>query len=131
MKVYFIFIIALIFISESLAHVEKGQEKVHPSIDSTTRVFLVKANLTKEELLTLLHKGEKQLSNLRKRNEEANEVNTTDTTATNTTVEEVEDTYQTEQQLQNEIEDEIRDDAIIPLHEFHKEFRSKIICYKK
>ena len=119
MKVYFIFIIALIFISESLAHVEKGQEKVHPSIDSTTRVFLVKANLTKEELLTLLHKGEKQLSNLRKRNEEANEVNTTDTTATNTTVEEVEDTYQTEQQLQNEIEDEIRDDALIPLHEFH------------
>ena len=119
MKVYFIFIIALIFISESLAHVEKGEGKIHPSTESTTKVFLVKTNLTKEELVTLLHKGEKQLSNLRKKNEEADEVNTTDANATNTTVEEVEDTYETDEELQKEIEDEIMEDALKPLEEFH------------
>ena len=116
MKVYFIFIIALIFISESLAHVEKGEGKIHPATESTTKVFLVKTNLTKEELVTLLHKGEKQLSNLRKKNEEADEVNTTDANATNTTVEEV---YETDEELQKEIEDEIMEDALKPLEEFH------------
>ena len=38
----------------------------------------------------------------------------TDTIATNTTVEEVEGTYETEEELQEKIEDEIIDDALFP-----------------
>ena len=112
MKVYFIITIALIVISDSLAHRQQGHHE-----QNNTKTFLIKTDLSKEELLTLLQNGEKQLSNLKKKEEEADAENTTN--ATNTTVEEVEDTYKAEKELQEEIEDEIKDDALKPLDEFH------------
>ena len=112
MKVYFIITIALIVISDSLAHGQQGHHE-----QNNTKTFLIKTDLSKEELLTLLQNGEKQLSNLKKKEEEADAENTTN--ATNTTVEEVEDTYKAEKELQEEIEDEIKDDALKPLDEFH------------
>jgi hypothetical protein len=114
MKVYFIIIIALIVISESHAHGQQGHHGHHEH--NNTKTFLIKTDLSKEELLTLLQNGEKQLSNLRKK-EEAEAENTTN--VTNTTVEEVEDTHKAEKELQEQIEDEIMDDALKPLDEFH------------
>ena len=116
MKVYFLCIIVFLCITEALTHVVQEQ--------SNTRSFLVKTKLNKEQLETLLHQSEVQSTNLKKSEqsekdeENKNNLNTTNTTNTST-VEEVDDAYESDEELQKEIEDEIMEDALKPLDEFH------------
>ena len=78
----------------------------------THKSFLVKTQLTKEQLITLLKEGE---ANLRiKETENKKEEN-----LTKTEVEEVNNTQFDDAALQEQIEDEIKDDALHPLDEFH------------
>ena len=105
MKIFYITFILLIFISISSSHniqSKKGQE-------NKQKTFLVKTQLTKEQLETLLQNGENQ------------NFNTSEgiTNYNKTTVVTDGDNITTDQGLQWEIEDEIMDDALLPLFEFH------------
>ena len=116
MKVYFLYLIVFLCITEVLTH------DVHEH--NNTRSFLVKTKLTKEELETLLNQREVQTTNLKKseqsKKDEENKVNLNNTNITNTsTVEEVDEAYETDENLQKEIENEIMEDALKPLDEFH------------
>ena len=76
------------------------------------KTFLVKTQLTKQELETLLQEGETKLVNLKKnKNKHMNKTELVQEVAnsTNTTVD----------PLQKKIEQEIKEDALHPLDEFH------------
>ena len=79
------------------------------------KTFLVKTQLNKEELLALLQQGETQKVNLKKNenNTEGNEVKSF------AKVKENNDTAEEEDTLQEQIEKEIKEDALHPLDEFH------------
>ena len=74
------------------------------------KTFLVKTQLTKQELETLLQEGETKLVNLKK-NKAKN--------ATTVVNEVVNSTNATVDPLQKKIEQEIKEDALHPLDEFH------------
>ena len=76
------------------------------------KTFLVKTKLTKQELENLLQQGEVQLVNLKK--------NKTHLKTNVTLVQEMHNsTNATEDPLQKKIEQEIKEDALHPLDEFH------------
>ena len=76
------------------------------------KTFLVKTKLTKQELESLLQQGEVQLVNLKK--------NKTHLKTNVTLVQEMHNsTNATEDPLQKKIEQEIKEDALHPLDEFH------------
>ena len=108
-KESFIFILLLIC---CYSHNLKGSENI--TIDTNNpefRTYLLKTHLTKEEIQTLIQEGETQV-NLRKNQTHKNtilieEVNTT-------TVE-----NKTENTLEKQIEQEIKEDALHPIDEFH------------
>jgi hypothetical protein len=82
------------------------------SHSTTHKAFLVKTQLSKEQLLALLKEGE---VNLRKtKTGENKEENTT-----SVEVEEVNNTVDDDRILQEQIEDEMKEDALHPLDEFH------------
>ena len=88
----------LFFITKVLSH-----NTHNTTIEANKNTFLIKTNLTKEELESLLQEqeGQTKVINLKKN------------------IYEDGDNITTEEGLNREIEDEIRDDALIPLHEFH------------
>ena len=108
-KESFIFILLLIC---CYSHNLKGSKNI--TIDTNNpefRTYLLKTHLTKEEIQTLIQEGETQV-NLRKNQTHKNtilieEVNTT-------TVE-----NKTENTLEKQIEQEIKEDALHPIDEFH------------
>ena len=71
------------------------------------KTFLVKTKLTKEELQTLLKQGESEITNLKKHQTQ------------NNTAFIVNSTNLTDSTLQKKIEQEIKEDALHPIHEFH------------
>ena len=101
-------VILIIFFSQFLAHkAPKNDTK------SGYKTFLVKTQIPKEKLLALLKEGEKQKVNL-KANENINKTGSGEGKENTTEVKEVDD-----QTLQEQIEDEIQEDALQPLEEFH------------
>ena len=113
----FIFVIFLLFITGILSNNNTHYEnKEH----NTQNTFLVKTQLTKEQLQTLLQEGETQLINLKKKkNKNKKENNTEQIINYNKTIVEDGDNITTDEGLQKEIEDEIMDDALQPLDEYH------------
>jgi len=77
------------------------------------KTFLVKTQLTKQELETLLQEGETKLVNLKKKNK------TKHVNGTNLVQEVANSTNATIDPLQKKIEQEIKEDALHPLPEFH------------
>ena len=74
------------------------------------KTFLVKTKLSKKELETLLQEGEVQLVNLK-----INKIHTN-----NTFIQEINNTTNlTDATLEQKIEQEIKADALNPIHEFH------------
>ena len=88
----------LFFITKVLSH-----NTHNTTIEANKNTFLIKTNLTKEELESLLqeHEGQTKVVNLKK----------------NISLDG--DNITTEEGLNGEIEDEIRDDALIPMDAFH------------
>ena len=106
MKAY-IFLILSIFIIASF------EQNVTEPCQNKTNTFLVKTNLTKEQLQALLKEGEAKLVNLKQKNGvEVKETHNNTQTKTDG------DDITTEEGLHREIQDEIRDDALLPLDEF-------------
>ena len=93
---YVLFI--LFFITKVLSH-----NTHNTTIEANKNTFLIKTNLTKEELESLLQEqeGQTKVINLKKN------------------IYEDGDNITTEEGLNREIEDEIRDDALIPMDAFH------------
>ena len=73
------------------------------------KTFLVKTKLSKEELQTLLKQGESEITNLKKNKTHNNTV----------VILEVNSTNLTDGALQKKIEQEIKEDSLHPIHEFH------------
>ena len=88
----------LFFITKVLSH-----NTHNTTIEANKNTFLIKTNLTKEELESLLQEqeGQTKVINLKKN------------------IYEDGDNITTEEGLNGEIEDEIRDDALIPMDAFH------------
>ena len=106
MKAY-IFLILSIFIVATL------EQNATEPCQNKTNTFLVKTNLTKEQLQALLKEGEAKLVNLKQKNGvEVKETHNNTQTKTDG------DDITTEEGLHREIQDEIRDDALLPLDEF-------------
>ena len=112
-----IFVIFLLCIPGILSNNNSHYEnKEH----NTQNLFLVKTQLTKELLQTLLQEGETQLINLKKKkNKNKKENNTEQIINYNKTIVEDGDNITTDEGLQKEIEDEIMDDALQPLDEYY------------
>ena len=92
------------------SHNLQSEKEQHPQNETELKTYLVKTKLTKEELETLLAEGSTQLVNLKKAKKEK---------VHNVTVKEVTNaTNRTEADLQKVIEQEIKEDALHPLHEF-------------
>ena len=92
------------------SHNLQSEKEQHPQNETELKTYLVKTKLTKEELETLLAEGSTQLVNLKKAKKEK---------LHNVTVKEVTNaTNRTEAELQKVIEQEIKEDALHPLHEF-------------
>ena len=93
------------FIGQALAH--------NFTTERNQNTFLIKTNLTKERLEALLQEGKTKVVNLKqKQGQKEVEYNETN-------IVEDGDNITTEEGLNREIEDEIMDDALIPLEEFH------------
>ena len=100
------FALFMIIISHNL----KSEKEQHAQNETELKTFLVKTKLTKEELETLLAQADTQLTNLKKAKKEKTH---------NVTVKEVANaTNHTEAELQKVIEQEIKEDALHPIHEF-------------
>ena len=104
MKVY-IFLIISIFILGTL------EQNLCETCHNKTNTFLVKTKLSKEQLESLLKQDEVQLVNLGGVPENIENQNNTKTKPDG-------DDITTEEGLHREIQDEIRDDALLPLDEF-------------
>ena len=99
----FTFFITLLFLSYC-QNLKSGKQK-----NSTEyKTFLVKTNLNKEELQTLLKQGESEITNLKNNKTHNNTV----------VIQEINSTNLTDGTLQQRIEQEIKKDSLIPLHEF-------------
>ena len=75
------------------------------------KTYLVKTKLTKEELQNLLKQGETEVTNLKKKNK---------TKKIAEAVQELNGTNLTDGALQQKIEQEIQEDELHPIDEFHK-----------
>ena len=75
------------------------------------KTYLVKTKLTKEELQTLLKQGETEVTSLKKKNK---------TKKIAEAVQELNSTNLTDGSLEQKIEQEIKEDALHPIDEFHK-----------
>ena len=84
------------------------EENIHNN-STEYKTFLVETNLTKEELHTLLEQGETEVTNLKKKNLTYRNI---------VIIHEINGTNLTEGTLQQRIEQEIKADALNPLHEF-------------
>ena len=116
MKNFLILIFLLVLITGTFSHNAQNEN----TEQTTQNTFLVKTQLTKEELYTLLQEGETQLINLKKKkNKNKKENNTEEIINYNNTKVDDGDNITTEEGLQREIEDEIMDDALHPLDEYH------------
>ena len=82
----------------------------HNNTNSEYKTYLVKTQLTKQELETLLQSGQPQQVNLKENNS---------TLENEYSVEEVNDTLDNDDTLEEQIEKEIQEDALHPLDEFH------------
>ena len=102
-------ILLLLFLSESLSHNAQTEKNI---IEQNKKTFLVKTKLTKEQLETLLQEGKTEVINLKIKNKDSKGNN-----GNNTLVDG--DDISTEEGLHREIQDELRDDALNPLEEFH------------
>ena len=83
--------------------------------NSEYKTFLVKTQLTKEELISLLQHAEEQPTNLM----ENNATSENEKIEPGYTVEEVNKTLDDDDTLEEQIEKEIQEDALHPLDEFH------------
>ena len=82
--------------------------------------FLVKTQLSKQELETLLHQGETQSVKLMENSATTENQEKTENELTEFTVEEVKNnTLDEDDTLEEQIEKEIQEDALHPLDEFH------------
>ena len=90
-------------------NLKSGGEKNHNN-STEYKTFLVKTKLTKEELQTLLKKGEKEVTSLKKKDKTSKNI---------TIIQEVNSTNLTEASLEKKIEQEIKEDALHPIDEFH------------
>ena len=116
MKKFSILIFLLVLVTGTLSNNIQNENKEK----TTQNTFLVKTQLTKEQLQTLLQEGETQLINLKKKKHiNKKENNTEEIVNYNKTTVDDGDNITTEEGLQREIEDEIMDDALNPLDEFH------------
>ena len=105
-----ILIILSVFIIQVVAHKTNKNET-----NTEYKTFLVKTQLTKEQLQALLQEGEKQQVNLKKK-----KVNNEEAIVPTTTVEETNNTSKDDDEiLEKQIEEEIQEDALHPLEEFH------------
>ena len=109
----FLILILILFITGILSHNTQNENKE----SSTPNTFLIKTPLTKEQLKALLQEGETQLINLKKKKNKKE--NKTEEIINNNKTKEDGDNITTDEGLQREIEDEIMDDALHPIDEFH------------
>ena len=102
MILHFKTLFILFFITKVLSH-NTHNTTIEANKNKNKNTFLIKTNLTKEELESLLqeHEGQTKVVNLKNN------------------IYQDGDNITTEEGLNREIEDEIRDDALIPLDEFH------------
>ena len=109
-------IILPLFFVQVFAHKTQKNET-----QSEYRTFLVKTQLSKEQLKTLLCQGECQKSNLKKKVKQNKEENIEKKAILNPSniVVEVNKTIDEDDTLEKQIEDEIRADALHPLDEFY------------
>ena len=104
------FTLFFLFILQIFAHnAPKNETK------NDYKTFLIKTQLSKEELLALLQQGETENVNLKK-NESIKEENEIKSFAK---LQEINNTVQNNDTLQQQIEKEIKEDALHPLDEFH------------
>lgn len=115
MKSYTLYITLFIglFITIYSHNLKSGNENEEQKA-SEYKTYLIKTQLTQKELETLIQQGEAQLVNLKKnKTQKHKEYNNT------VIVKEVTNlTNQTDDILQKKIEQEIKEDALHPLHEF-------------
>ena len=108
-----IFISLLMIIN---SHNLQNQKQNHKENGTEYKTYLVKTKLTKEELESLLKEEETHLVNLRKQKGNHTSGNKS------TTVEKVEHSGNlTDYEFEKKIENQIRDDALHPVHEFRLE----------
>ena len=110
----FLTLILILFITGTLSHNTQNENKE----SNTQNTFLIKTQLTKEQLKELLQEGETQLINLKKKKNKK-EDKTEEIINNNNKTKVDGDNITTEEGLQREIEDEIMDDALHPIDEFH------------
>ena len=87
--------------------------------NSEYKTFLVKTQLTKQELETLLHQGEAQTVNLKENNSTENQEKTENEEPVFAVEEVKNNTLDEDDTLEEQIEKEIQEDALHPLDEFH------------
>ena len=106
MKKFLIVIFLLVLVTGTLSNNIQNEYKEK----TTQNTFLVKTQLTKEQLQTLLQEGETQLINLKKKyHKNKKENNAEEIINYNKTTVDDGDNITTEEGLQREIEDEIMD----------------------
>ena len=87
--------------------------------NSEYNTFLVKTQLTKQELETLLHQGEAQTVNLKENNSTENQEKTENEEPVFAVEEVKNNTLDEDDTLEEQIEKEIQEEALHPLDEFH------------
>ena len=109
-------IINLVFLSILIVHILASKNKTN----SEYNTFLIKTQLTKQELETLLHQGEVQPVNLKENSTTSENQEEKENGQPEFSVEEVKNnTVVEDDTLEEQIENEIKDDALRPLDEFH------------
>ena len=109
-------IINLVFLSILIVHILASKNKTN----SEYNTFLIKTQLTKQELETLLHQGEVQPVNLKESSTTSENQEAKENGQPEFSVEEVKNNSVVEDDtLEEQIENEIKDDALRPLDEFH------------
>ena len=118
MKFYTLYITLFLglFITIYSHNLKSGNENEEQKA-SEYKTYLIKTQLTQKELETLIQQGEAQLVNLKKnKTQKHKEYNNTVIVKEVTNLTNL--TNQTDEILQKKIEQEIKEDALTPLHEF-------------
>ena len=95
---------------EQQLHQNNSTGHLHQHNSTEYKTFLVKTKLTKEQLEQLLKEGEQETVNLKKTNKTDNNT---------VIIQDVNSTNVTDGSLEKKIEQEIREDALHPIDEFH------------
>ena len=95
---------------EQQLHQNNSIGYLHQQNSTEYKTFLVKTKLTKEQLEQLLKEGEQETVNLKKTNKTDNNT---------VIIQDVNSTNLTDGSLEKKIEQEIREDALHPIDEFH------------